>query len=121
LRPASTSAEARTGGRVIPLSRRIHDRANRLHNDRWLLEGDDMARLVGDDLTATSRQSNLVALQVSPCPVATSCTRHDHERNRQLTPSAPDLCGTLSDMKDFSRGRLVYGGAELRRARESTD
>ena len=80
-----------------------------------------MARLVRNNLTATLRQSNLVALQVSPCRVGTSRTRHDHQRNRQLTSSAPDLCGTLPDMDDFVRGRLVSGGTERRRACESTD
>jgi hypothetical protein len=55
-------ADARTEGHVVPPSRRIHDRADRLHNDPWLLEGDNMARLVRNNLTATLRQSNLVAL-----------------------------------------------------------
>jgi hypothetical protein len=59
---ASTSADARTGGPVVPPSRGIHDRADRLDNDPWLLEGDNMARLVRNNLTATLRQSNLVAL-----------------------------------------------------------
>ncbi len=80
-----------------------------------------MAGLVRNDLAAPFRQSNLVALQVSPCLVGTSSTRHDYQRNRQLTPSAPDLCGTLLDMDDFVRGRLVSGGTELRRTRESPD
>jgi len=111
----------RAQGHVVPPSRRIHDRADRLHNDPWLLKGDNMARLVRNNLTATLRQSNLVALQVSPCRVGTSCTRHDHRRNHQLTSSAPDLCRTLPDMDDFVRGRLVSGGTELRRTRESTD
>ena len=78
-----------------------------------------MARLVRNNLTATLRQPNLVALLVSPCRVGTSCTRHDHHRNRQLMSSAPDLCGTLPNMDDFVRGRLVSGGAEGRRAGET--
>jgi hypothetical protein len=68
---ASTSADARTEGHVVPSSRRIHDRADRLYDDPWLLEGDNMARSVGNNLTAMLRQSNLVALQVSPCRVGT--------------------------------------------------
>ena len=80
-----------------------------------------MAGLVRDDLTAMSRQSNLVALQVSPLRVGTSCTRDDHQRNRQLTSSTPDLCRTLPDMDDLVRGRMVSGGTVLRRPRESTD
>jgi hypothetical protein len=59
---ASTSARARAVGHVVPPSCRIHDRADRLHNHPRLLERDDMARLVRNNLTATLRQSNLVSL-----------------------------------------------------------
>jgi hypothetical protein len=47
---------------VVPSSRRLHDRANRIHNDLWLIDGDEVTGSLSDDLAAAFRQANLIAL-----------------------------------------------------------
>jgi hypothetical protein len=119
---ALTGAGGRSTERdIIPPSGRLHHRSDRGDNNHGLIDGYNMSGLVRGNLTASLGESHLVTLQLSPCRVGISRTGHDHQGNRQLTSGAPDLCGTLPNVDDFVRGRLISGGAEPRRTRESTD
>jgi hypothetical protein len=47
---------------VVPASRRLDDPADRVHNDLWLIECDDVTGLLGNNLAATLGEPDLVVL-----------------------------------------------------------
>lgn len=52
-RSPSTSRNGRAAKRnIIAASRRLHDRADRVDDDLWLIHGDDVTGLLSDDLTS---------------------------------------------------------------------
>jgi hypothetical protein len=104
---------------VIPSSRGVHDRADRIHNDLWLIDDHNVTGLFGNDLTSAFRKRDLITLQVSPCRIGASRTGHHHHRNRELSARSPDFRRALANMDDFVCGRLVSGGTEACCARES--
>src|SRR5439155_3905233 len=76
---------------VVPPSRGVHDRADRVHNDLRLIDCHRVTRLFGSDLTSAFRKRELITLQVSPYGIGASRTRHDHHRNRELPARTPDF------------------------------
>src|SRR5436309_12863967 len=95
---------------VLPASGRFHEPSNRVDNNFWLIDVDAVTGLLREDLAATSRQPDLVALQLSPRGIGSSRARHHHNGNRQFTSRAPDFRGALPNMEDLVGGRLISGG-----------
>jgi hypothetical protein len=50
---------------IVPPSRGIHDRPDRVHNDLRLIDWHNVTGLFGNDLTSAFRNRDLITLQVA--------------------------------------------------------
>ena len=64
-------------------SRGLDDPADRVHDHRWLIDGDDVTGFFGDDRASVLGQRDLIVLQGSPCRVGSSFPGHDDHWNGQ--------------------------------------
>src|SRR5439155_7338263 len=116
--PHRSSSSARCN--VVPPSGLVHNRANRVNDRLRLADGDDVARLLGDDLAPLLRQPDVVTLLLSPHCICLPPGRPDHHGNAQLATSGPDLRRTLPQVDALVRRRLIRRGTEAGRPSETT-
>jgi len=88
---------------IVPPSGGFHSRADRVHNDLWLIDDHNMTGLFGNDLTSAVRKRDVITLQLAPCRIGALRTGHDHHRNRELPARSPD----------FRRARAFLSGTAL--------
>jgi hypothetical protein len=70
---------------VASPSCRLHNRVDRVHDDLWLIDRDDVTGLLSSYLTAARRQPDPVTLQLVPFRIGAARTCYDDDGNGQLS------------------------------------
>ena len=83
------------------ISGHLDDAPDRVHDDLWLVERNDVTRLLRDDQASSFRERRLILLQASPALVGAPSTCHGDDWNRQLATRASDLRRALANVKDL--------------------